>query len=127
MSTFCPECKGSGESGQFGVLDCAAPNCTAATERAALDTHLLALGRLHERDLVWEAYKLGQAKAQVFIPPALAEIEEEIHRRADKECCLEDGCDFTVTITSEQYERLCAPLAAPANNNTESKTTPVGD
>lgn len=66
MSHYCVECSNSGERGQSGMLDCSAIGCNAATERATLDAHLLALGRLHERDLVWAAYKLGQAKAQAW-------------------------------------------------------------
>lgn len=35
---ICPRCHGTGEgSGQYAVLDCAEPGCTAATERAKLN------------------------------------------------------------------------------------------
>lgn len=35
-----------------------------------------------------------------------APIIDEVHRRADKECCEEDQCDFTVTVTYEDYMAL---------------------
>jgi hypothetical protein len=38
--------------------------------------------------------------------PVLNSIVYEIHRRADKEWA-EDGNDFTVTITAEEYKALC--------------------
>ena len=35
-----------------------------------------------------------------------APIIDEVHHRADKECCEEDHCDFTVTVTYEDYMAL---------------------
>ena len=41
----------------------------------------------------------------------IEEIKEsifyEIDRRASKEHCLEDQCDFDVTISYEEYKELC--------------------
>lgn len=54
----CPICLDSGES-TYGNLDCAAPNCTAATERAALNTLIDALPAMTPYDLQWTAYQLG--------------------------------------------------------------------
>lgn len=34
-------------------------------------------------------------------------IMEEVDRRAYKEHCLEDKCDFTVTVTYEEYLATC--------------------
>lgn len=109
MSTFCATCNGSGEVKHFGQLDCMAAGCTAATERAALDTHLLALGRLHERDLVWEAYKLGQAKAQ---GDKQAGMVVKATFGAHKILVATINLD-SVEIGTKVY------FAAPANNNTE--------
>jgi hypothetical protein len=33
-------------------------------------------------------------------------VMEEVHRRADKEWCLEERCDFTVTIEHDVYAAL---------------------
>lgn len=38
------------------------------------------------------------------------EIICEIDRRADKEHCLQDGCDFTVTITHDEYAAIDAAM-----------------
>jgi hypothetical protein len=35
-------------------------------------------------------------------------IMAEIDRRAGKECCLEDRCDFTVTVGYEEYAAIAA-------------------
>lgn len=40
------------------------------------------------------------------------DVISEIDRRADKEWCLGDGCDFTVTITYEQYLAIDSAMAA---------------
>lgn len=40
------------------------------------------------------------------LTPVRDSIIEEIHRRASKEGAI-DGCDFTVTITAEEYAELC--------------------
>lgn len=114
MSHYCQECGNSGERGQFGVLDCAALNCTAATERAALDAHLLAIGRLHERDVAWEAYKLGQAKA---VPAgfALVPIKPTDDMVQAGACAL----PAYYVAYAELVYRTMVEAAAPANNNTE--------
>lgn len=74
MSAKCSACNDSGERNGNGYLDC---SCAAATDRAALEAHLQAhqreFGRLHERDMVWEACKFGMAKREAVsgapIPP----------------------------------------------------------
>ena len=40
------------------------------------------------------------------------DVISEIDRRADKEWCLGDGCDFTVTVTYGQYLAIDAAMAA---------------
>lgn len=61
MST-CPICKNSGETGSYGVLDCSAPNCTAAVERLALEA-AASTASLTDYDARWMAYGLGKAAA----------------------------------------------------------------
>lgn len=41
------------------------------------------------------------------------EVIAEIDRRADKEWCLSEKCDFTVTITYEQYRSIAAAMTNP--------------
>lgn len=73
----CPICHGSGETGHFGIFDCAAPGCTAAQERYAIDMAIMKMvadeGRLHPHDERWEAYKLGKAAA-------LADLQSQIKK-----------------------------------------------
>lgn len=57
--TPCPVCKDTGETSQYGVLDCQAPGCTAAAERAALNAYLESLPRQTEYDQVWIAYQFA--------------------------------------------------------------------
>ena len=33
-------------------------------------------------------------------------IMNEVHRRADKECCLQDRCDFTLTVMHDDYAAI---------------------
>ena len=47
--------------------------------------------------------KLEAAQKQVEQYRVYDDVIAEIDRRADKEWCLGDQCDFTVTITYEQY------------------------
>lgn len=62
----CTVCKGTGETGTFGIYDCAAPGCTAAEERHALDMQFAqaeaADGRMHPHDARWLVYLWGKAK-----------------------------------------------------------------
>lgn len=44
-------------------------------------------------------------------------IHEEIHRRADKECCLEDECDFIVTICHDDYAAIDSARAGREDGN----------
>lgn len=124
MSHYCVECSNSGERGQSGMLDCGAKDCTAATERATLDAHLLALGRLHERDLVWAAYKLGQAKAEANGEPigyitrtAVDELQDSTGHITENPLSLWHPKSARVI-----KERAQVPvyLAAPTNSSTES-------
>lgn len=62
----CKQCNGTGETGTFGIYDCAAPGCTAAEERHALDLQFAKLeaklGRQHPHDARWLVYLWGRAK-----------------------------------------------------------------
>jgi hypothetical protein len=71
--TKCPICNDTGEA-IYGQLDCAAPNCTAATERAALNTLIDALPKMAPYDLQWTAYQLGRAMAEKELVDALRKI-----------------------------------------------------
>lgn len=62
MSAACPTCSGSGETGAYCVLDCSAPNCTAAVERLALEV-AAADASLTDYDARWLAYQAGKALA----------------------------------------------------------------
>lgn len=60
----CPICSGSGErDGEYGLLSCDAPNCTAATERAALEAANKAAEPMTVYDQRWFAYQAGKAAA----------------------------------------------------------------
>mgnify|MGYP001610819689 CR=1 FL=1 len=59
----CTICGDTGEAFRYGSLDCAAPGCTAAVERAALNDAVAASEPLSEYDLQWLAYQLGKAAA----------------------------------------------------------------
>lgn len=60
----CPICSGSGErEGEYGLLSCDAPNCTAATERAALEAANKAAEPMTVYDQRWLAYCVGKAAA----------------------------------------------------------------
>lgn len=37
--------------------------------------------------------------------PVPSAIAQEIHRRADKEACLDEQCDFSVTVSYEDYKK----------------------
>lgn len=52
--------------------------------------------------------KLEASQKEVARYSVYDEVISEIDRRADKEWCLGDGCDFTVTITHEQYQAIDA-------------------
>lgn len=62
MSDLCPTCGGSGESGQYAVLDCAAPGCTAAFDRAEFNAFMAALAPMTQYDRDWAAYRYGRVK-----------------------------------------------------------------
>ncbi len=64
MSTTCTACNGTGETGHYGIIDCQAPGCTAATERAALKVAMDGAGALTQYDRDWHAYNLGKAAAK---------------------------------------------------------------
>lgn len=116
MKPFCPECNGSGESNDQGYLDCAAPNCTAAEDRAHMEAHLNALGRLSNRDLLWEAYKCGQAKAgRADLAKCL--VAEVVENDGKRFCMLVDWA--ALPVGTKVY------TAAPANNNTETPDEPA--
>jgi hypothetical protein len=59
----CPKCHGTGETGRYAILDCSAPGCTAATDRAALNTAVAALGPMTLDDLVWHVFQAGKRAA----------------------------------------------------------------
>lgn len=62
MSADCKICNGTGERGQYGTLDCAAPGCTAAEERAALNDFIEKAQRIERMtpyDLHWAIYKFA--------------------------------------------------------------------
>lgn len=62
----CTVCKGTGETGTFGIYDCTA--CDVAEVRHKLTMALMKIeaeeGRMNLHDLAWEAYKMGQAAAE---------------------------------------------------------------
>lgn len=60
----CTICGGSGESTGNGMLDCPAPDCTAATDRATLNDSIAALGPMTRDDIAWAAYKAGVAVSE---------------------------------------------------------------
>ena len=37
-------------------------------------------------------------------------IIDEVHRRADKQWCLQDKCDFTVTVFYDDYAAISAAM-----------------
>lgn len=45
--------------------------------------------------------RTAERKIQLWEP-----IMDEVDRRAGKECCLEDRCDFTVTVSYEDYAAM---------------------
>jgi len=64
----CKQCGGTGETGTFGIYDCAAPGCTAAQERYAFDMAIAEFeaqhGRMHPHDARWFAYRMGKEAAR---------------------------------------------------------------
>ena len=68
--TKCPICNDTGEA-IYGHLDCGAPGCTAATERAALNTLIEAMPAMTPYDLQWTSYQLGRAAAVAELLPVL--------------------------------------------------------
>ncbi len=59
----------------------------------------------------WRGYQAGRAALQSQYRkdvkrPVLDRIVDEIHRRADKEWA-DNGYDFEVTITADEYKALC--------------------
>ena len=62
----CPICNDTGEAhGNYGMLDCAAPGCTAAVERAALNEFTLAQRRaLPSYDLDWAIHQRAVAMTE---------------------------------------------------------------
>lgn len=59
----CPICNDTGETGAYGILDCAAPGCTAAVDRAAMNAVIEALPPMTAYDKHWAAFQLGYALA----------------------------------------------------------------
>lgn len=56
---------------------------------------------------VWQARAALQSQDREDVKrPVLDSIVDEIHRRADKEWA-DDGYDFEVTITADEYKALC--------------------
>jgi hypothetical protein len=56
----CKVCNGSGEVGQYSILDCTQPGCNAAVERAALMEKIHAAPKMDEYDLAWFCYQAGK-------------------------------------------------------------------
>lgn len=56
----CERCNGTGETNGYGVLDCSAPGCTAASERACLNAFIEALPPMTAYDKHWAAYQMGK-------------------------------------------------------------------
>ena len=59
----CKVCDDTGETGQYGILDCEETGCTAAVERDAVCAAVAAAEPLSKYDLQWLAYQLGKAAA----------------------------------------------------------------
>lgn len=57
----CKTCSGSGETGQYGILDCT--DCNAAMERAALNAAVTSAELMSGYDERWFAYQLGKKAA----------------------------------------------------------------
>lgn len=55
----CPVCEGSGRRPGSDYLDCGAPGCTAAQERATLESLVRSWGRIDQVELIWRVYQLG--------------------------------------------------------------------
>lgn len=53
----CKVCSDTGETGQYGILDCRAEGCTAAEDRAALNAYVAELGPITQYDLVWHVHQ----------------------------------------------------------------------
>lgn len=75
----CQVCCDTGEKHFNGDLDCDAPGCTAAEDRAALNRYVKKLGPLTSFDRDWMVYqyasldvkrKLQQELAQILVAPA---------------------------------------------------------
>lgn len=82
-------------------------------ERAAREAYLLLgiqapVGREEENTpTYWERVSNLQSRDREDVKrPVLDSIVDEIHRRADKEWA-DDGYDFEVTITADEYKALC--------------------
>ena len=59
MTPRCTACGDTGETSHYGVLDCCAPGCTAAQERAALNAYIESLPPLTPYDKHWHAYQFA--------------------------------------------------------------------
>lgn len=80
----CLICNGSGErDGEYGLLSCDAPNCTAATERAALEAANKAAEPMTVYDQRWFSYQAGKAAAKAemqVVAYAVASERGGIHK-----------------------------------------------
>ena len=76
----CPICSGSGESTGNGMLDCPAPDCTAATDRATLNDSIAALGPMTRDDIAWAAYRAGVAVSEERHAREVAELAAMVRK-----------------------------------------------
>lgn len=67
---------------------------------------------LHPKVVLYLLDMLEAAQKSLAQYRVYDDVISEIDRRADKEWCLGDGCDFTVTVTYDQYLAIDAAMAA---------------
>lgn len=58
----CQACNDTGKMPGSDYLDCAAPGCDVANERASLEALVRSWGKMDEVDLIWRVYRYGQNK-----------------------------------------------------------------
>lgn len=61
--------------------------------------------------------RLRAAEKDAALLKLYGPIIDEVERRAEKECCLQDRCDFTVTVSYDDYAAIDAAMAQPEPNH----------
>lgn len=65
---------------------------------------------IQAEDVVLLIDQIESAQRDAALYRVYDEVIAEIDRRAEKEWCLSEKCDFTVTITYEQYRTIAAAM-----------------